>query len=164
MSQIRRPLPLRTWVWLLVLFAAAVLPSRAAAQASWAVVPFVGLGAARDNGTWGSGGAEVALDVEYGDADWRGTASGSIRGLGMGCSEGCIDDGGSAALGGARSLRAVWLGAGLGVMKYREWHLRPYARISLDVAPVRFDVRVELPREAGRSVYVPILIGIPISQ
>jgi hypothetical protein len=168
MRQIRRPLAVCTWVWLTVVFAAAVLPAKAAAQTevrpAWAIVPLVGLGAARDNDTWGSGGAEVALDVEYGGAAWRGSASGSIRGLGMSCSEGCIDDGAAVALGASRSLGVLWIGGGVGFMRYREWHLRPYGRISLDAAPVRFDVRVELPRQRGRSVYVPVLIGIPISR
>ena len=47
--------------------------------------------------------------------------------------------------------------------RFGAWQLAPYGRISLDAAPVRFDLRIELPREKGVSVYAPILIGIPLS-
>jgi hypothetical protein len=46
---------------------------------------------------------------------------------------------------------------------FEEWHLLPFGRLSLDAAPFRFDVRVEFPQQRGVDVYVPILIGVPIS-
>ena len=81
----------------------------------------------------------------------------------MGCSEACFEGGPPVAAGVSRSLGALWLGSGAGMMEqFGEWRLPPYGRISLDAAPFRFDLRVELPQHSGSGVYLPILIGIPI--
>ena len=44
------------------------------------------------------------------------------------------------------------------------WRLSPHGRISLDAAPVRFEFRIELPQHTGSGVYLPILVGVPISR
>jgi hypothetical protein len=146
----------------------AVAPATVFAQMephrSWAVVPLLGFGAVRD-GDWESAGMEAAVELEYGGTDWRWSGYGSLRGLGVGCSHACFDGGPAVAIGGSRSVGALWIGGGAGIMKQLgEWRLLPYGRISLDAAPFRFDMRVELPPWSGSSVYLPILIGIPISR
>jgi hypothetical protein len=157
-----------SWRWLPLLLV-AVAPATASAQTdpqrTWAVVPSLGLGVVRRNGQWGSAGLEAALDLEYARNGWRWGAYGSIRGVGVGCSEGCFEDeGATVAMGGSRSVGRVWIGGGAGVMKrFGEWRLAPYGRISVDAAPVRLDLRIELPREGGVSVYAPFLVGIPVS-
>lgn len=156
-----------SWAWL-PLLAIAVLPAAASAQTeparAWAVVPLLGFGVVRDNGQWGSAGMEAAVELEYGGTDWRWSGHGSLRGVGVGCSHACFDGGPAVAIGGSRSIGALWIGGGASAMKdFGRWRLQPYARLSLDAAPFRFDMRVELPREHGLSVYLPILVGMPIS-
>jgi hypothetical protein len=131
---------------------------------SWAVVPLLGFGVVRDEG-WQSAGMEAAVELEYGGTDWRWSGYGSLRGLGVGCSHVCFDGGPAVAIGGSRSVGALWIGGGAGIMKqFGEWRLLPYGRISQDAAPFRFDMRVELPQWSGLGVYLPILIGIPIGR
>jgi hypothetical protein len=98
-------------------------------------VPLLGFGALGD-GDWSSTGVELALDLSYGGTEWRGTAYGSWRGLGVGCSEVCFD-------GDLRSQSAcpdpighLWLGGGAGAMHdFGRWRRLSYARISLDGKP-----------------------------
>jgi hypothetical protein len=123
----------------------------------------LGLGVVRD-GDWGSGGMEAAIELEYAGTGWRWSGYGSLRGLGVGCGEACFDGGPALAVGGSRSVGVLWIGGGAGVMRqFGEWHLLPYGRASLDAAPFRIDLRVELPQGDGLGVYVPVLVGFPIS-
>ena len=158
----------RAWLALLVT-CIAVLPAQASAQAAparaWAVVPLLGGGRVREEGGWNSAGAEAALELEYGGANWRGSAYASQRGLGVGCSEACFDGGPAFAVGVARSFGPLWLGGGAGVMKdFGRWTRFPYGRASIHASRFRFDVRVELPEDDRSNVYVPILVGIPIPR
>lgn len=169
MRETRRSPAVFPWAWLPLLLGAAVLPEKASAQTephrSWAVVPLLGFGVARRNGNWESAGAEAAVDLEYGGPGWRWSGYASLRGLGVNCSEACFDGGPAVAIGGSRSVGALWIGGGAGVMRhFGAWRLLPYGRISIDAAPVRFDARVELPQASGLGVYLPILVGIPISR
>lgn len=153
---------------LLVLCLASLVPPTASAQTegerSWSVVPLLGFGAVGDHGNWGSAGVETALDVGYGGGAWRWSGYASLRGIGVGCSAACFDGGWAFAGGASRSVGPLWIGAGAGAMRQLgQWHFLPYARISLDAARFRFDVRVELPRQTGVGVYVPALIGMPLS-
>jgi hypothetical protein len=131
----------------------------------WTVVPQLGFGIVTDNSSVGSAGLETGLELENGGAGWRWSGYASIRGIGVGCSESCFDGGPALALGGARSIGPLWLGAGAGAMRlFTRWRTVPFGRISLDVAPVRFDVRIEFPQFAGLGVYVPFLVGVPIPR
>jgi hypothetical protein len=57
------------------------------------------------------------------------------------------------------------MGGGIGAMRqFREWRPLLFGRISLDAAPFRLDLRVELLRGSGPGVYVPMLVGIPVSR
>ena len=124
----------------------------------------LGFGALLVNETLGSAGMETAVALEYGDSDWRATSFASLRGLGVSCSHACFTGGPALALGAARSVGEVWIGAGVGIMKqFDEWRLLPYGRIALDVAPLRLEVRVEDPQHRGSGVYIPFLVGLPIS-
>lgn len=164
----RRPLAVLAWGWAFLLAAAGVPPTASAQtepQRSWAVVPWLGFGVVRDNGDWGSAGAEAALELEYGGAGWRWSGYASLRGLGVACSVACFTGGPALAIGASRSVGVLWIGGGAGVMKqFGAWHPLPYGRISLDAAPFRIDLRVELPQESGQGVYLPLLVGIPISR
>jgi hypothetical protein len=155
------------WTWLPVALAMAigapVVGAQTEPQGGWVVIPSLGFGVVRD-GDWGSAGMEVALEGGYERAGWRWSGYGSLRGLGVGCSHACFDGGPAIAVGVSRSFGALWIGGGAGVMKQlAEWHTLPYGRISLDAAPVRFEARIELPSNVGGGVYVPVLIGIPLS-
>jgi hypothetical protein len=93
---------------------------------------------------------EAALELEYGGTDWRWRGYGSVRGSGVGCSPACFDGGPAVAIGSSRSVGALWLGGGAGMMKqFGEWRLLPLGRVSVDAAPFRFDTRVELPQWSG---------------
>jgi len=167
MRATRRPPAASAWAWLPLLLNVAVVPAMASAQTephrTWAVVPLLGFGVVRD-GDWESAGMEAAVELEYGGTGWRWSGYGSLRGLGVNCSEACFDGGPAVAIGGSRSVGALWFGGGVGLMKhFGEWRLLPHGRISLDAAPFRFDMRVELPPWNGTGVYLPILVGIPIS-
>lgn len=158
--------PLLLGILTLGILTAAALPTPACAQTvpepGWAVVPMLGFGLVRD-GAWGSAGMEAAVELEYGAEAWRGSGYVSQRGIGVGCSHACFDGGPALALGGSRSLGPLWVGGGAGVMKdFGEWRLVPFGRISVDAAPFRVDVRVELARESGWDLYLPVLIGLPL--
>ena len=154
----------------LLLALAAAAPAAASAQVergpAWTVVPMVGFGfVVEENGSRNSGGLEAAVDLEYGDARWRGGAYGSWRGLGVSCSHACWEGGPAVAAGASRALGRLWLGGGVGTMKQRnEWLFVPYGRVSVDVAPVRLDLRVELPQDEGSRVYLPLLVGFPVPR
>jgi hypothetical protein len=153
----------------LMLAGAALLPSAASAQRDagrgLAVVPALGFGTVRVNGGWNSGGAEAALGVEYAGADWRADGFGSLRGIGVGCSESCFDGGPAFALGASRSVGALWLGGGAGTMKqHGRWRFLPFGRISVDAARLRLDLRIEWPQQDGSGVYFPLMVGIPIGR
>jgi hypothetical protein len=47
---------------------------------------------------------------------------------------------------------------------FTRWRMLPFGRISFDAHPVRNDVRGEFPQFAGLGVYVPVLVGVPISR
>jgi hypothetical protein len=164
----RRRLAVGTRLFVIVA-CAALFPSGASAQdeagPAWAIVPSLGFGTVRVNESWNSGGAEAALDVEYGDSDWRAGGFASLRGIGVGCSESCFEGGPAFALGAARSVGALWLGGGVGTMKqHGSWRFLPYGRISFDAAPLRVDLRIEWPQQDGSGVYLPLLIGMPIGR
>jgi hypothetical protein len=126
------------------------------------VVPLLGFGVVRD-GDWGSAGLETAVELEYGRRDWRWSGYASVRGIGVGCSHDCFDGGSALALGALRSVGALWLGGGAEVMRQRDsTRLTAYARLSIDAAAFRVDVRVEAQPAEGAGVYIPILVGIPI--
>jgi hypothetical protein len=130
----------------------------------WTVVPLLGFGVVDENG-WRSAGAEAGLDIEHGDSDWRGVAHVSVIGLGLGCSEACFDGGPALTIGFLRSIGALWLGAGAGAIKQPGgWHSLPYGHIALDAAPIRLDLRIELPRRHESRLYIPALIGIPLPR
>ena len=168
MRATRRRLAAFACAWLPVLLSVALEPAvvsaQTAPQRSWAIVPLLGFGVVR-NGGWGSAGMEAAIELEYGGTGWRWSGYASQRGVGVGCSHACFDGGPAVAVGGSRSVGAVWIGGGAGVMKQLgEWRLLPYGRISLDLPPFRFDLRVELPQWNGSGPYLPILMGIPITR
>ena len=170
MRATHRQLSTFSWAWLTLLpILPVVTPASVLAQEdarrAWTVVPLVGFGVVRVNESWNSAGMEAAVDLEYGGMAWRGNGYASVRGIGVGCSHTCFDGGPAVGIGASRSIGAVWIGGGLGVMKQLgQWRLSPYGRISLDVAPLRFDLRIEFPQHTGSGVYFPILVGIPISQ
>jgi hypothetical protein len=149
---------------------AALVPRAAWAQteaggARWSVVPLVGFGALIQNGGWGSAGMEGALEVEYGGSAWRSGGFASLRGIGVGCSEACFDGGPAVAASLSRSVGTVRLGGGVGVMKQlQRWAWVPLARVSVDAAPMRWELRVEWPRHRGAGVYVPLLAGVPVPR
>ena len=151
-------------VWLVFFFACAMLPRAGSAQAqpqrAFSVVSLLGFGVVSD-GDWSSVGLEAALDLVYGGTDWQWSVYGSWRGLGVGCSEACFDGGPALAVGVSRSIGRFWLGAGAGAMhEFGRWRPLPYARISVERAPFRIDLRVELPQEeVGGGVYLPLLLG-----
>jgi hypothetical protein len=154
--------------WLPVLLGLAAVPAALSAQTEveghWTAVPLLGFGVVRDGG-WGSGGMEAALELGYERAGWGWSGYGSLRGLGVGCSHACFDGGPALAMGVSRSVGAIWIGGGMGAMRqFGEWHALPYGRVSLDAAPLRLDLRVEFPRRSGPGVYMPILVGIPVSR
>lgn len=130
----------------------------------WSIMPRLGFAVVRENGQWGSAGAEAGVGLEYGGSAWRGGAAAAMRGLGVGCGDPCFIEGGPAVgLGAARSLAGIWLGGGVSFLRQsEEWHVLPYAGLSLDLARLRFEVRVELPEDDDVAVYVPILLGVPI--
>jgi hypothetical protein len=135
------------------------------APRAWALVPMLGFGVVTDHGNVGSAGVETALELENGGSGWRWSGYASLRGIGVGCSEACFDGGPALALGGSRSIGPLWIGGGAGAMKlFGRWRTLPFGRISLDWRRVRFDVRAEFPQFAGLGVYVPILVGVPISR
>ena len=156
------------WARLILFLTLLVVPAAASAQddagAAWKVVPLLGFGVVRVNESWNSAGMEAAAHIEYGGTAWRGNGYASVRGVGVSCSHTCFDGGPAVGIGASRSVGAVWIGGGLGVMKQLgQWRLSPYGRISLGAAPLRFDVRIEFPQHTGSGVYFPILMGIPIS-
>src|SRR5687768_9898721 len=138
MRDTRRRLAAFAWAWLPLLLHGALVPTAASAQMepqrSRALVPLLGFGMVRDGG-WGSAGMEAAVDLEYGGTDWRWSGYGSLRGLGVGCSHACFNGGPAVAIGGARSVGALWIGGGAGIMKqFGSWRFIPYGRISLEAA------------------------------
>ena len=168
MHQCRPRLVLFAWPWLPLLLNLAVVPATLSAQTEvaphWTAVPLLGFGGVRDGG-WGSGGMEAALELGYERAGWRWSGYGSLRGLGVGCSHACFDGGPAFAMGVTRSVGAIWIGGGLGAMRqFAAWHALPYGKVSLDAAPLRLDLRVEFPRRSGLGVYMPVLVGIPLSR
>lgn len=132
------------------------------------IVPALGAGVVRSNGSWNSAGVEAALDVGFRLASWRLDGYASVRGIGVGCSEACFEGGPALAAGvsrllGGRPLGGVWLGAAAGAMhQHGRWRFVPQGRVTLDRARVRVELRVELPQQEGSGVYVPLLVGIPI--
>jgi len=171
MRSSRRPATPLTWAWLALLIATtaadpAAVSAQSEPQRAWAVVPYVGFGVVSRNERWNSAGMETAIDVEYGGAHWRWSGSGSVKGLGVGCSHVCFEGGPAVALGGARSVGALWIGGGAGVMKqFDVWRLLPYGRVGLDAASLRFEMRAELlPRQIGSGAYFPIMVGFPIGR
>lgn len=164
-----RPLAAIARVWLLALLGHALIPAMGYAQVTpprtWTVVPLLGFGAVLDNGNLESAGMESALDIEYGGTRWRWSGYSSLRGLGVGCSHACFDGGPAVTIGVSRSLNALWIGGGVGGMRQLgAWHVLPYGRLSLEAAPFRLDVRLELPPGTGQGIYVPLLIGFPVSE
>jgi hypothetical protein len=158
---------LGSMLWLLLALV-ALLPARASSQesapAAWAVVPLLGAGVTRENDSWGSAGVEAAVELEYGGQRWRGGSYGSWRGLGVGCSERCLEGGPAVGIGASRSVGGLWIGGGALAMKQSaEWQVVPFVRVSMDAQPLRLDLRIELPRSYQRGLYVPILVGFPIS-
>jgi hypothetical protein len=156
-----------TWLGVIVLHTASA-PVAAWAQAEpqrrWTVVPLVGFGVTRVDASWNSAGLEAAIGLEYGGSAWRGSGYASIRGVGVGCSHACFDGGPAFGVGVSRSIGAVWIGGGAGIMKqFGTWRPSPHGRISLDAAPFRFEIRIELPQHTGSGVYLPILVGVPFS-
>ena len=167
------------WVGLFLMLQVAAVPAKASAQAgssrTWALVPMLGFGVLRDGGSWGSAGAEAALDIQYGGTRWRWNAYGFIQGVGVGCSSadlqpgatasGCFDGGPGVAIGGARSVGPFWVGGGVGATNQHDpWRLRPFVRVSLDARPFRFDLRADVSRGTGSRLYLPLLVGIPLSK
>ena len=148
------------------LFAVAA-PTTAAAQPDeprgWALVPSLGFGFVEENRDWRSGGAEAGVELEYGHDAWRWSGQASVRGLGLGCSEGCYGGGPAIALGVSRALGPVWAGAGAAVIEHvEEWHPLPFGRLAVDRGPARFELRVEVPRLSAINVYLPIVLALPI--
>ena len=126
-------------------------------------MPWLGFGMVRAGESWNSGGLEAALELEYGDASWRGSALASERGVGVGCSEACFEGGPAFAIGAARSIGDLWIGAGAGTMhQHGGWRFLPYGRISVDAARARLDLRIELPQQDGSGTYFPLLVGLPL--
>jgi hypothetical protein len=169
MRETQRRLSAFSWAWLFIPTLAAAIPTAALAQddarRAWTVVPLLGFGVVRINESWNSAGMEAAIDLEYGGTAWRGNGYASVRGVGVSCSHACFDGGPAVGIGASRSVGAVWIGGGLGVMKQLgQWRLSPYGRISLGRAPLRFDFRVEFPQHIGSGIYFPVLVGVPISR
>lgn len=158
------------WTWLgVIVLHTALAPVAVWAQAepyrAWTIVPMVGFGVTRVNTSWNSAGLEAAVDLEYGGSAWRGSGYASVRGVGVSCSHACFEGGPAFAAGASRSIGAVWIGGGVGIMKqFGTWRLSPHGRISFDAAPFRVEFRMELPQHTGSGVYMPILVGIPISR
>jgi hypothetical protein len=156
------------WLGVIVLhivLAPVVASAQAEPQRRWAVVPLVGFGVTHVDASWNSAGLEAAIDLEYGGSAWRGSGYASIRGVGVSCSHACFDGGPALAVGASRSIGAVWIGGGAGIMKqFGTWRLSPHGRISLDAAPFRFEFRVEFPQHTGSGVYLPILVGVPLTR
>lgn len=131
---------------------------------AWSIVPRLGFAGVRETGQWGSGGAEAGAALEYGGSVWRGGAAAAIRGVGVRCGDPCFIEGGPAVgLGADRSLGSVWIGSGVNFLRQSDdWHVLPFAGLSVDLARLRFEVRVELDAGDDGSAYVPIIVGVPI--
>ena len=153
-----RPSALR-WAWLPLILVGTPGSAQAPAGRALTVAPSLGFGVLRRNGDWESGGVEASLELGYGDARLRWLAQGSLRGVGVDCSDGCSDGGWGFSVGALRSVGRVWLGGGAGLAdQFGDWQLQPQGRIVFDVGRVELQLRLEVPLEAG-GVYLPILIG-----
>lgn len=127
------------------------------------VTPSVGFGMVANNGRLESGGMSTLLQIDLSGSSVRWGVFGSVRGIGVGCSNGCDLSG--QALGSEMTflLGDVGVGAGLGLIhRFTGWHAQPHGKLSLDVGALRMQLRVEVSSGGYLRTYIPLLLGRPI--
>ena len=83
------------------------LTAQEASGTSLTVTPSVGMGVIPDNGELASGGMTTFLEIDLSRARWRWSVFAAVRGIGVGCSDGCDSGGQGFGLGISYSAQLV---------------------------------------------------------
>ena len=138
------------------------LTAQEASGTSLTVTPSVGMGVIPDNGELAFGGMTTFLEIDLSRARWRWSVFAAVRGIGVGCSDGCEFGGQAVGVGIAYLLGGVAVGGGLGGLhRSAEWHVQPHGQLSFEQGVFRAQLRIEIP-EGIEGVHVPMLVGFRI--
>jgi hypothetical protein len=126
------------------------------------VTPSLGMAVIFENGGIASGGMSALLEVDLSRAWLRWGAFAAVRGIGVGCANGCDLGGRAIGLGVSVVLRGVGVGGGVGLLNRSEaWHVQPHGQLSVGRRRLRAQVRIEIPEDTD-GVHVPFLLGFRI--
>lgn len=129
---------------------------------SLTVTPSVGMAVITRNGNLESGGMTAIVEIDLHSAPLRWSVYAAVRGIGVGCSDGC--DLGGRAVGGGISylLGRIGVGGGVGLLRRSaEWHLQPHGQLSVVSGVLRVQLRLEVPESVG-GVHIPLLFGLQV--
>jgi len=123
------------------------------------VIPSVGFGAVFDSGHPESGGMSTLIQIEMSGDRLRWGLFASVRGIGVGCTDGCDLSGRALGAEIAFLVGRVGIGPGLGLIhRFTGWHVQPHGQLSLLLGTLRVQLRVEV-SSGSNGVHVPLLVG-----
>jgi len=142
---------------LLACFGAEPLLTQEAALLT--VTPSVGFGAVFDGGHPESGGMSTLIQIEMNRDRLRWGLFASVRGIGVGCSDGCDLSGKALGAEIAFLMGRVSVGPGLGLIhRFTGWHAQPHGQLSFPLGTLRVQLRVEV-ASGSNGLHVPLLLG-----
>ena len=138
------------------------LSAQEAVAPSPTITPSVGMGGILDNGDLESGGMSVLLEIDLSQSRLRWSLFGEVRGIGVGCADGCDLSGQTIGAGVSYLLGRVGVGGGVGFLhRSAGWNLQPHGQLSVALGVFRTQLRLEASEGTG-GMHVPLLFGLQL--